>query len=285
MKKKIILVLSMLSLLVCIFAVSVSASDLNLFSPNDTELVGHVMINMGETVFTDENGIEHVLRVFQATSSEMSDTYFAVDPSEFQTWIFNVFEKEDVSYEEFFEFKESANTDPDFGLKEDLTFISYWGYESAVKGMNEDYFNRLMSYKKISQEDLTSQYNQGKTDGVTEYKESEEYTTALETKYQAGLNDFKESEEYSTALENAESDGYIAGTIEGVAAYKLSEEYNNALKDKYTTGYNDGVESVENTEGGSNVLGIVFGSVGIGVVVLAIFCGIMALRKRPKVRR
>ncbi len=290
MKKKIILILSMLTLCVSLFAISVSATSV--------EYMDSFFSNGWDDMTSKSHGSFEYVTI---TKENISFNIFTVDDMSSDWCVVSNIEafKElcaGMTWDEYVSFCQNdlALTDTYFNIaifNGIYTVFDYFMNYEVTLTYEQGKTDGVTEYKSSEEYTtaLTTKYDegvaQGKIDGVTEYKESEEYTTALETEYQAGVSDFKESEEYSTALENAESDGYLAGTTEGVAAYKLSEEYNNTLKEKYTTGYNDGVESVENTESGSNILGIVFGSVGIGLVVLAILCGIMALRKRPRARR
>ena len=99
--------------------------------------------------------------------------------------------------------------------------------DSALADATKDMYTQEQLEASVSQalatvpseEDLEAKYNEGKLDGVTEYKESEEYASVLLTKY---------------------NDGFVAGTAEGALAYAKSEAYKTALAEEYDKGYDDG---------------------------------------------
>lgn len=125
-----------------------------------------------------------------------------------------------------------------------------------------------------SADDLQAKYDEGKVAGVTEYKSSEEYATALNNKYSAGytegIESFKSSEEYTTALNSKYNDGFVAGTAEGALAYTKSDAYKTALADKYDEGYDDGFVEGEAQFDIAPFIGVIsiMALISIGIVIV-----------------
>lgn len=284
MKKKIILILSMLSLLVCIFAVSVSASELAFVCPDEFDVTsanynGSFSYNSSEE-YEGFNGRLYYLSMY---NSDLGAEVYFFEPNSFKSLVDFLLSKDgDATYQEWFSYCESIYNDSN-STKDQVCYA--WGSYSAENSfLNEAYFNKLYNYKPITAENLTDEYNKGKTDGVTEFKSSEEYTTALDTKYQAGISDFKDSAEYKSSLNNAESNGYTLGMSAGKEAFKASDEYQNALDNQYTLGFNDGtVSAEENVQ--ANVFGILFGVAGIGLLALSIVFVIFSAKKKVRSKR
>lgn len=280
MKKKIILILSMLSLLVCIFAVSVSASELAFVCPDEFDVTSADF--NGHFTYSSSNEYEGFNgRIYYFTvSTDEGEVYF-FEPNSFTSFVHFLLKKDcDATYQEWFTYCENV-----YNGSNDEPLCSAWGgYSAEYSYLNEAYFNKLCNYKPITAENLSTEYNKGKTDGVTEYKESEEYTTALETKYQAGISDFKDSAEYKSSLNNAESNGYTLGMSADKEAFKASDEYQNALDNQYTLGFNDGTVSAEENAQ-PNVFGILFGVAGIGLLALSIVFVIFSAKKKVHSKR
>ena len=209
MKKKILLILSMSALLVCLFVISASATVVTYESisdsfgddnPTGTERTAYFgEINYGNI----PNGN------FVFCHGESSDSCFFVT-------IFDI---------EAFQFRYSGKSFSDF-VDEIMTLYDSNSYEyqylykfySAVSSEVYDFFINWSSYTGgFTQEDLTAQYNQGKTDGVNEYKESEEYTNILSSKYEDG----KES-------------GYNEGYSKGM--FDFAQEEKDLIEGYYSQG-------------------------------------------------
>ena len=193
----------------------------------------------------------------------------------------------------------------------DIGYLSeYSDILSMVAMSPSSFYNVYSSYKaqqlnQFSHDDLQAKYDegyaQGEIDGLTEYKSSEEYTTALNNKYSIGytegIESFKASDEYFTALYNASVNGvteyknskeyatildekylsgYSQGSVEGVTLYKASDEYANILQGKFDEGY----DFASDDASGVDWLGLAFGAFGIFVIFLVFFVGIKSSKKK-----
>ena len=261
MKKKIILILSMCALLVCLFVISASATTVT--SPNFD--FNDIDITQGDDR----------LMLYSFDTGDFMYSDFYCGGSNF--WIFwNIEEFQarfnGYSYQEFINYcNENA-----FDSEDNSTAYM------DLRDMSESDYNYFINYTSISQEDLTAQYNQGKIDGVTEYKDSEEYSSILEGKYTegygVGYNAFKESAEYESALETQ----YKLGSSTGVKNYIASEEYTNALQAEYDNGYEAATSENEQKEA-KEMLATALGATGILIVVL--LCWYYFLGKKGRKRR
>lgn len=137
------------------------------------------------------------------------------------------------------------------GLTGDERSNIYYFLMDLNSGFDE-LFLEALNYSEITSENLDERYETGKTEGVTEYKESEEYTTVINNSYSngysIGVSEYKESTEFTTLLKAKYNDGFVAGTAEGALSYVKSEAYKTALSDEYDKGYDDGF-----TEGESQI--------------------------------
>lgn len=263
MKKKIILILSMCALLVCLFVISASASSFSIYTDTEfTILSSDFQLNSVNFCYDSVNDFWLGQVLAYSTTSEYISGIIVINP---------------------FSFKSYLNS---FNTLEDLHTYANDNYESSTSltgylaSLTEDQFNYYRNYTEITQEDLTVQYNQGKTDGVTEYKESEEYSNVLSTQYNQGKTDgvaeFKDSKAYETVLAVERS----IGASEGVANYLDSTEYADTLQAEYDKGYDDA-----ESEKASNMLGTALGSIGIVVFVLLGVWLWLTLSKKKKRRR
>ena len=299
MKKKILLILSMCALLVCLFVISASATVVTYESisdsfgddnPTGTERTAYFgEINYGNI----PNGN------FVFCHGESSDSCFFVT-------IFDI---------EAFQFRYSGKSFSDF-VDEIMTLYNsnsneyqyLYKFYSAVSSEAYDFFINWSSYTGgFTQEDLTTQYNQGKTDGVTEFKESEEYTNILSSKYEEGKTDgaeaFKSSDEYSQELQAEYTKGYGVGyeaykdsaeyesalntqfnlgSSTGVKNYLESEEYSNALQNEYDNGY-EAATTEDNQKRAKNMLGTALGISGALIIVL--LCVYFFVGRKARKRR
>lgn len=258
MKKKIILILSMCALLVCLFVISASATDAIYMVDFDSSSEG-ISNEISDTCFEDTN--------FSIKVSSNGNIWVIHNIEGFQSFVNN------MDYDSFYELCQSRYNSCGHNLYSKFIESSY---------RFEQCFDYFVNYGKneITEEDLTAQYNQGKTDGVTEYKESEEYSNVLSTQYNQGKTDgvaeFKDSEAYETVLAVERS----IGASEGVANYLDSTEYADTLQAEYDKGYDDA-----ESEKASNMLGTALGSVGIVVFVLLGVWLWITLSKKKKRRR
>ena len=101
------------------------------------------------------------------------------------------------------------------------TEVYNWSSPFTYDFLNEESFNFFYNYNLITQDDVDSAIDEGKVAGVTEYKSSEEYATALNAKY---------------------NDGFVNGTAEGALSYIRSDAYKTALSNEYDSGYDAGFD-------------------------------------------
>ncbi|MBQ2809673.1 MAG: hypothetical protein IJF11_02140 [Clostridia bacterium] len=131
-------------------------------------------------------------------------------------------------------------------------------------------------------------YAQGETDGVTEYKESEEYTSALNNKYSTGYAEGIESFKASTAYTDALDLQYSNGKVAGVTEFKNSIAFANALKAEYEEGYDAGVldtQGVNTKNETTKLISILIGVAGFGILFMAVLSAVGAFKKRRAKRR
>ena len=162
-------------------------------------------------------------------------------------------------------------------------------------------YDKAVEAGTITEEDrLIAQYEQGKIDGVIEFKSSSEYTTEISEAKQQGADEYKQSNDYHSSINLAKNvgveeykksdayasvlnDEYNIGYSEGVSAgeisYKASNEYKAALSDEYDDGFDDGyVEGQQKVNVGPIIAGISL----LGIVCVVI---LIITRKNKKQRR
>ena len=243
MKKKIILILSIVAVVTCLFAMSVSASNYVDFDSVD-------LINMD---------CSPMLQVY---SSKKCDYCGFVSSHDEEFGL--VYISADGSYSCGFlniEFWHSLLTEHGVDSVDEFGELSYELVDDericeCSSGLSYQIGSECLSYFIVYEKYLAElnapTYEEGKIDGVTEYKTSNEYTNTLNEKYVEGKADgmleYKASSEYFNELNQK----YTEGKTEGVTVYKNSTEYKNTLSAKYSTGFADGkanyVESEEYTE-------------------------------------
>lgn len=271
MKKKIVLILSIMAISICVFALSVFAEEFNINNDyldlSRVELGYRYDSNISLNV-TVENTDNNNLGEYVGFISKQNAEVVGIINVNFWHGLF-------TSY--------GGINSPD-----DLELAFMWGYEngyfenemgylyeyfcSSYDSVYETYVNYLESINEPTYDDG---YNDGYDKGVTEFKESVEYQTSLDNARIEGATEFKESVEYQNSLDIARTEGRSEGKMEFVK----SKEYANALSIEYDKGFQDGIndDSVEP----SDVIGMALG-VGM-IVVLAIIC-IMAFNKKKRKR-
>lgn len=273
MKKKIILMLTMCALLVCLFVISASADELVLVGLSDNpSLAGRYAAHT--IAYSDGPDSSYELQVHCYMAGDMLESAYYINPYEFQKWCKDVSGKENLSYDEF---KTYMSASSDEGL---YSVAGYWSND--LYGFNEEFFNTLYNYKSITQEDLTAQYNQGKTDGAEAFKSSDEYSQELQAEYTkgygVGYEAYKDSAEYESALNTQ----FKIGSSTGVKNYIESEEYSNALQAEYDNGYEAATSENEQKEA-KNMLGTALGISGALLIVL--LCVYFFVGRKAKKRR
>lgn len=287
MKKKLILILSMVVLCVSLFAIGVSADS---FTVNNLEVVTYDL----PSYFVDP-----YLAEIEPMIMFKNDGYFEAPMVNGYTFYYN-----DGSYSEYIDYIEfsyyTINNSPCYcynfkilkaylETKDVVDFSSFnvWRKQLEVNGpledllvntIDEELYNELFTFEDnptYSEADLTAKYNEGynegytlgKTDGVNEFKESDDYTGALLAEYTSGhadgYNAYKESNEYQSALETQ----YKLGSSTGVKNFIESEEYSNALQAEYDNGF-EAATAEQEQEGAINILTTVLGISGALVLIL-----------------
>ena len=281
MKKKLILILSMVALLVCVFAISVNADDFN--SPFASEIV---TVNLPTYYMTYDGSFDISPAMILNESYELI-TYFYLGGHTFHyndgsnDFVQNSILQYPDSDGEIQEVYDMKLIKAYLESKDVVDFNSFnvWrkNIESCgpfddflISTVTEEIYEKMFIFKEssvITEEDLIAQYNQGKTDGVNEFKESDDYTGALLTEYTSGhadgYNAYKESNEYQSALETQ----YKLGSSTGVKNFIESEEYSNALKAEYDNGF-EAATAEQEQEGAINILTTVLGISGALVLIL-----------------
>lgn len=252
--------LAMCALLVCLFVISASATDaiyMVEFKTSSENLCGEIY----DTCFDDTN--------FSIKSSGDGSFWIIRNIEGFQSFVNN------MDYDSFYELCQSRYNSCGHDFYFRLTESTY---------RFEQCFDYFVNYGKneITQEDLAVQYNQGKIDGVTEYKESEEYSSTLQSEYTKGYGEgfeaYKDSAEYESALNTQ----FNLGSSTGVKNYLESEEYSNALQNEYDNGY-EAATTEDNQKGAKNMLGTALGISGALIIVL--LCVYFFVGRKAKKRR
>ncbi len=162
------------------------------------------------------------------------------------------------------------------------TPYNYCNGLSSIGFVNEgEIFNYFYNYENPpTTEDLQAKYDegyaQGETDGVTEYKQSQEYTDTINLAKSAGADEYKQSDAYFSSLNSKYNEGHLAGVEAGALSYKSSQEYKSALSNEYDSGYDDGYEDGEQS--------INFAPFIVGIIILATVAIVLVIfnEKRKK---
>lgn len=284
MKKKFILIFSMLALVACLFALSVSASnysygfdvpeDTYIYSISGTGFVGTNSANDSEGTV---EGFDFLFGFSQCSIE------FTNGETKYAFIIYNI--------EAFHEFVVSHNIDSkeeflclnDILVQEKL--IPYEEDGDEILPSNSMFYYAWQSsnqylfdvYNTYVSELNTPTYEQGKTDGVTEYKTSNEYYAELNKQYAQGKTEgvtaYKSSSEYTNAM-NAK---YATGLADGEANYIESDEYEEALQAEY----DKGLSEAQADKLGTTLLSIV-GSTLLGVAVVWLINRFSSKRRRRR---
>ncbi|MBP3323795.1 MAG: hypothetical protein J6M16_06350 [Clostridia bacterium] len=282
MKRKIKLLILTLSVVAMLFAFAISSSASNYVNFDDFVILPNAHIDTYSVLNTNklfDSSSPEEFGYDTISCSSGSNIYYAYAFYNIEYWdtLFTAYNVQ--SAEDLLAFK-SKLVELNFISGEDLDWDNFFNNADV-------YYNLYLSYKssgeeKFTQADIDSavteatkdmytqtQFDEAKATGVSEYKasseyataleqasangvtvykDSEEYKTALSTKYTtgydegkiAGVENYKSSEEYSTILNTKYNDGFVAGTAEGALAYTKSDAYKTAMADKYDEGYDDG---------------------------------------------
>ena len=203
-------------------------------------------------------------------SNDYYKTAIALNVLEFQNFC-KLYNLTDIS--SFNSFMNSLN-----GQEGISTEVYNWSSPFTYDFLNEESFNFFYNYDLLTEEEYNTSIEQSKTEGVEEYKSSDEYTTILNTQYSTGysqgeadgVTEFKSSDEYSATLNAKYNDGFVNGTAEGALAYTKSDAYKTALADKYDEGYDDGFVEGEAQFDIAPFIGVIsiMALISIGIVIV-----------------
>lgn len=267
MKKKIVLILSIVALMVVVFALSVSASnyvDLDDFSKYSPD-VGESFY-LYTSVFDRDMQSGQELE-FNSTAGEFGFFYISGIDSLFGF----------INIEKWHELlsKEVIDSPSDF-----KNVVLSWqdglilpmpdnvsGYSFFFSQFDAYHEKAYALYQQYVAELNEPTYEDGLAEGVAEYIESDEYKNALLAERAAGklegIDTYKKSDPYIKSL-NAE---YTRGLEDGEANFVKSEEYATALQTEYNQGKADGAA---NSKAG-DVKTIAFSVVGIALLGLVVY--------------
>lgn len=235
MKKKIVLILSIMAIAICIFALSVSASDYgdytNFILSDHDGFSSYVFLNNDQEF---SSSIDDVFGLGRLETSS-GDVAYVFKNIEFWHSLFqnnNVIESSDLL--------DVCQYLVDIGAigcgtdKMDYELISYYN----------EYF---VCYQKYLKEFYSPTYEDGLADGAAEYKKSYEYLSSLDV-------------------------ARTEGRSEGKMDFVKSKEYANALSIEYDKGYTDGLneDGYEATDIIGSVLGVGFLG-ALAIVCLMLF--------------
>ena len=280
MKKKFILIFSLIILSVCIFAFSSSASNYYNFNNLDLSSMNTIYSNMyslssdcDNNQFVSSLGYDLSFVSFDFYNTNNSDfslySWGLLNCENWQKYI------EDHNISNYDEFYLSFDKGIELGYWQDgFSFYYYLGGGYATQDLWNCYQGWLAEQNAPTYEDGIAQ---GKIDGVTEFKGTEEYKSQYTTGYTDGINNFKETElPEMLALEKQ------IGQAEGKSIYLASEEYADVLKAEYDNGYNAATNENDKTQI-KNSLGVIVGSCGLVVIFLLAFY-FMTSKKKYKRR-
>lgn len=291
--------LSMMALLVCVFAVSVSAGDffgfddLSNYDASSSENIVFVtstkILNPADYTYSDFDSSAGRFGIVYITGP-----YKTVGFININKW-HELLTKDNNVVENSSEFDELVSSWADGSI---LPLDDSW-FNTEVSSYRDELFEL---YQKYIAEISAPTYEDGKTDGVTEYKASEEYENTISEAEQNAIDGYKSSTEYnavlqgeynrgkdeaveayksSTAYKNALDIKYSTGLADGKANYIESAEYKEALQVEYDEGFEAGTEESDTSEIGTTLLSIV-GSALLGVVVVWLFNTLGNKRKRRR---
>lgn len=188
MKKKLILMLSIMAIAVCMFSLTVSAT-------NAVYLSGDYL--SGSLFDLSEGNSDYNFRFLGENTA--SDDFILV--------LYNV--------EEFLSFAgtKTAQEIKDYfsSLYNELGSSIYNNYSN----ISLEAYEYFLNYSVVSEDDLTQQYNNGFSEGIEYFKTSTEYETTLNNKYvlgqKEGVANYLKSDDYTNALDAEYDAGYNQG--------------------------------------------------------------------------
>lgn len=217
MKKKLILILSMVVLCVSLFAISASAVSMDFISTKTTNVYEEIEdyeCVCGRFVYSTDSGSTVICKLdYIYFRTKDSNDYISFIPAQFKKFVNTMMNSDNVSFSEFISFINSCDdmTLSNFGDGNALENL-----KSEYYGFNENYYNKIyFGEPVITQEDLSAKYEEGKTAGVTEY----------ETETLPGLITAAKAE----AVEDYEANTLPGLISEAVSDHKMSDEHKAEL--------------------------------------------------------
>lgn len=294
MKKKIILMLSMMALLVCVFAVSVSAST---FSYGFDSIIGEISnISMsGNYVYNNVSSnyafIDDIECIFGYQKLDVDLKSGRIN----SILIFNVEGLHQFVVEHNITSIEEFETLDDIFVEEKLVPFDSDSSGNLIPASQLvncwylDYEIVWEAYQSYVAEISVPTYEDGKADGVTEYKASTEYNAVLEGEYNRGMEEgladgktnYLASDEYKASLQLENDKGYRVGYQAGFENFRVSEECLEMLNDSYDDGYTAGANSVEQNND-DNVIVTFFPLLFIVCVILIAFSVFNSVKRRKR---
>ena len=265
MKKKILLTLTIISLIVVAFALSVSASNYSYF--------------VDEFTFTSGGYSYYITTDSENTTLENDFAFVSVENSDY-TCIGLLFENIE-NFDKYIKDKNITNRfelinairqsgdDGEINIDEEICpSIVYF-----VEAYSELVWNGYTSWLSIVN---SKTYEDGLKDGVTDFLKSEEYFDALEDVKVLAVDEYKSSQLFKDRLALEKS----LGVSEGKAEFIASDEYQILLDDEYDRGLKDGA-----AEDGGSVVGTTVTSIlGVGVLLIVLLTVVNAISKKRKKR-
>lgn len=278
MKKKIILICSLVVFCLCVFTISASASNYYDFSDIDLSGVYSVTPYIYSTASDEEQySFDSTLGYdlsFISFDYYSNVTYYTWGLLNCENWHKYIVSHNITSADEL---RISVDNGVSLGYWSDsFSIYNYIGGSAyAVNDIWNAYQGWLAEQNAPTYDDG---YTQGKIDGVTEFKTTDEYKSQYTTGYTNGIAEFKASDVYAETLLLERQ----TGQAEGVNTYLASEEYANALQAEYDNGYNTATTEQEQKQMKNN-LGVILGTCGI-VIVGLLFVYFIISRKKHKRR-
>ena len=264
MKKKLLIILSIMALSMCLFAVSISASnyivfpsedvDMEQISPTGSNWTVRYIINTynGSDGYDFDSSIDETFGFVEFSATEISTFYGFINIEWWHEYLTerNVKSVDDFcsSIENLVETGAVNNTGDSVGYYgQNLANELYSLYQSYVAELND----------KTYEQGVEDGIAEGKIQGVAEYKESAEFKDAMADSFTEGMKFFKETQEYKNALNLK----YQTGLADGKSNYIESDEYATALQAEY----DKGAASIEKDDNINNIIGV--------IIPLLVICG------------
>ena len=254
MKKKIILILSIMAIAICVFALAVSASDYYVemngsFSSSHSSSVSgnyynvHCYVSDTEDYFESTLGYDFGIVEIYLYDSEIRNILLV----NIENWHRFFTEKNITTLEEFNDYIPIAVEKNEFPNESLCSFIPY------LELYDEHIWNGYCAYvEEINQ----PTYEDGLAEGAAEYKKSYEYLSSLDL---------------------ARTEGRSEGKMEFVK----SKEYANALSNEYDRGLQDGL----NENSGMEITDIVGMLLSLAMFLIPVFVLWRIFGKRKKNRK